>query len=358
MRKRTVVIGLLALVPILWGGVSQAADNPQGSDDPFAGTPWDWNVRMIIRPFVSGLTRHYNLDEKQEKFTELLMMQRVKRFLGRHDRDVRALFTEYLAYQTSGQMPPREAAKEFARRARPMLSAIHKEIVDGNMTWRKILNEEQRGKHDRDLNDIDKRFKQYDEQFTRWSKGQVGPDDFAGTVSQRPRRIMKFEDTWTYYVRRFIEDYRLDQSQRETAYSILRQLHKEASDYREARKSELAELDAQYEEIVDADPKTDPDQLERVRKERLKLDARRERLVQPISTAMFNRLKQKLQTIPRADQRQAYDQRRIQLKKVAAEARAAYEARIAGTQPAPATRPASTTQPADRDAPTTAPAKP
>ena len=265
---------------------------------------------------------------------------------------MRALFSEYMAYQTSGQLPPPEAAKEFARRARPMLAAIHKEIVDGNMTWRKILNEEQRKRHDRDLESIDKEFNQYDEQFTRWSRGQIEPEDFHGTVSDHPLRVMNFEDTWAYYVRRFIEDYRLDQGQQETAQSILRQLRKEAADYREAHKSEFDELDAKYQGLIVVDPKTDPEQAERIKQERHKLDAQRERLARSISVSMFNRLKQKLQTIPRADQRQAYEQRRARLQQVAARARSAYEARVTGSRPAPAS------QPTERDTPTTALAEP
>lgn len=357
MRKWTMAIGVLVVAPILFPYLARAEDQAPANNGPFAGTPWDWDARLLIKPYVSGLTRIYNLDEKQEKYTELLLTQRLKRFLGQHDREVRSLFSEYFAYQTSGQLPPREAAKEFAQRARPMLSAIHQEIMDGNLTWRRILNDQQRKIHDRDLDNIDKTFDKYDEQFTRWSRGQVEPGDFLGGADGQPRRPMNAEDAWAYYVRRFIEDYRLDQSQQETALSILRELRKEAATYREAHQSDFDKIDAQYAELTGIDPKTDPEPYERAKKEMRKLDAQRERIARYINVSLFNRLKHKLKSIPRSDQREAFDQRRTRLQHVAARARAAYEARLSGS---PGSQPASTTQPSTQavDEPTTAMAEP
>lgn len=352
MRKRTVVIGFLVIAPILCPFVFGADNQSPSNNSPYSGSPWDWDVGPLIKLYSRGLTRLYNLDEKQEVYTEKLLTQRLKRFLGQHDREVRSLFSEYFAYQTSGQLPPREAAKEFSQRARPMLSAIHKEIMDGNLKWREILNDEQKRIHDRDLDSIDRTFQQYDERFSRWSRGQVEPDDFPGAEDGGPRRMMNFEDTWGYYVRRFIEDYRLDQSQQETAQSILRELRKEATTYREAHKSEFDAIDAQYQEFTGIDPKTDPEQYERAKKEMYKLDAQRERVARFINVSLFSRLKQKLTVIPRGDQREAYDQRRTRLQQIAARAQAAYQARVSGSQPA------STTQPTTQDAPTAALAEP
>jgi len=356
MSQRAVVIGLLAFASVLYPCISLGEDQAPANNGPFAGTPWEWDVGFLIKPYTKALTRHYNLDEKQEQYTELLLTQRLKRFLGQHDREVRSLFSEYLAYQSSGQLPPREAAKEFARRARPMLAAAHKEIMDGNLSWRKILNDEQRRIHDRDLEGIDKAFNEYDERFTRWSRGQVDPKDFPLDAEGKPRRPMNFEDTWAYYVRRFIEDYRLDQNQQETAYSLLRQMRQDAASYREAGDKEFSVLKNQYQELARIDAKTEPEAYKRAKKEVSKLDARYEKLSRPIK-AIFNRLKQKLEAIPRADQRQAFNQRRTRLQKVAARAQAAYQARITGSQPAPvATRPESETK--SKDSSTTALAEP
>lgn len=310
-----------------------------------AGSPLFWNAEQIMQPIVGQIARQYNLTEQQEKYTRLLMTQRVKGFLEEHEPEVRSLMAEYWQYQFSGELPPTSAVEEFGRRARPLLAAVHKEVVDGNMQWREILNDQQRETHDRDLKAIDEAFKKLDEQFERWSRGEVRPTDFPGRVSPKPRRVMKAEDAWQYYVRMFIQNYRLDDGQAEAARSVLREMRREAVNYREARKDAFAELETEYAELAEASPKRDPEALAAARQRRVELDRRRQELEAPIAKDMFERLKRQLDTIPRSDQRRAYEERQAQLNRVAEQARSQVEARLsAATQTATDTAPASETQ--------------
>lgn len=344
MQMRTVVLTGLTLVLIAgFANGQQPAEQPAEQHRNFrqatSGSPMFWDIDVIMRPYLSLLTRYYNLNEEQEKYTRGLLTQRVKKFLGAHERDTRALFDEYLGYQMGGQLPPAAAAKEFANRAQPLLAAMYKEIIDGNMVWREILNDEQKKKHDLDLKAIDNTFKEFDAKFTRWAKGDIQPTDLPSTVGDQPRTIMKPEDAWQYYVRIFIVDYRLDEGQQATATSVLEELRKEAASYRLANKDEFAQLESQYQELTQAAPKTDPKELEAARKKREALDKKRERLEGAISVGMFNRLKQKLLTIPRSDQRESYEKRQADLIKNAERARAEFVARTS-SQPA-ASGPAS-----------------
>ncbi len=324
----------------------QAQRTPRGGQ-PFEGSPLFWQVDTVMQYVASGITRQYNLDATQEDYTRKLLTQRVKRFLAEHERETRTMFAEYMAYQVGGQLPPPEVAREFANRARPMMAAIHKEIMDGNLKWREILNDKQRQIHDRDLEYIDRAFQERDQQFERWSRGQVDPGDFPSMLSRQPRSIMRSEDAWQYYVNRFIQDYRLEPGQQESAQSVLRTLREEAAAYREAHKDDFAQLDARYQEIFASAPKTNPEELEKAKAKRKDLDRRRQELEKPVSVDMFERLKRQLHAIPREDQRQAFTKREQRLKRTADEAREAFAARVA-TRPA-LTQPAGTaaaTQPA------------
>ena len=349
MKKRTTLVTVLVCEAVLLGTgyAQQPAEQPpnQSFRQATTGSPLVWDVDLIMRPYVKLLTRYYNLNEEQEKYTQLLLTQRVKRFLGEHERDTRGLFAEYWDYQTSGQLPPPEAAKEFSQRAQPLLAAMYKEIIDGNMKWREILDDQQKKQHDRDLQGIDRTFKEFDEKLTRWSKGDVQPADMPSTVGDQPRAIMKPEDAWQYYVRMFIVEYRLDEAQQAAAWSVLEDLRKEAAAYRLAHKDDFAELEAKCQELAQSDPKTDPKELEKARSKREALDKKREQLEGSISVGMFNRLKQKLSVIPRSDQREAYEKQKVQLDKVAKQARAELEARTASQ---PASQPAAS-QPATRE---------
>ncbi|MBP7937793.1 MAG: hypothetical protein KA354_24400 [Phycisphaerae bacterium] len=339
-------LGLVALI----AERGHAQQNPSGGSSAADNNPMGWQVDALMKHAVNQIARQYNLDEKQQEYTQKLMTQRVKGFLQNNERDLRILFSEWWDYQLGGQAPPPEAAKDFARRAGPLFAAMHQEIIDGNLKWREILNEEQRKLHDRDMDGIDKAFQQYDKQFERWARGEFQPGDFGSRVSSQPRPIMKSEDAWQYYVRHFIQDYRLDEGQQQSAYSALRRMREEAAAYRDAHKQDFAELDAKYNELAEAAPKTDPEELEKAKRARKELDGRRERLEKEISTNMFERLKKELDGIPRDDQRRAFQQRQTNIKEVEKRARAAFTAR---TQPAAASQPES--QPAAADAQATPP---
>lgn len=337
MRKVQGVAFLITIgVALVSDGLAEEQRNRPANPSPPAtsGSPMAWQVDAIMKGVVSQITRYYNLDETQQEYTQKLMTQRVKQFLQKHEHDVRDLMSEMWDYQLNGQIPPVEEAKDFATRAMPLLAAIHNEIIDGNMKWRDILNDEQRTKHDRDIKAIDQAFQRYDQQFQRWSKGDVRPGDFPGAVSAQPRPIMKSEDAWQYYVRRFIQDYQLDEGQQQSANSVLRQIREEANSYREAHKNEFAEIEAKYQELNQGAPKSDPDELKKAKQARHDLDAHRERLEKPITTGMFDRLKKELDGIPRADQRANFEKRHDMLKVAEKKARAAMASRIVTSQPA------------------------
>lgn len=345
------------LIPVPLAVAGQAAD---GNDTEFKGSPLYWQVDLILANVAGKLTRIYNLTEDQEEYTRKLLTRRVKRFLHQHEGQVRPLVAEYVAYQTGQSIPPPETAKVFAERAMPLLAAMHKEIVDGNMQWRRILNAEQQAIHDRDLKLIDKTFARYDQQFRRWKAGQLLASDFPSVISRGPHRIMKNEDAWEYYVRRFIEDYQLDAGQAESAWSVLRTMREEARSYREAHREALARLDTEYAKLTAGTRKTDTQALKKARERRIELDKQREVLEKPIRHDMFERLKKQLDAIPRDDQKQARAQRDKQVKATEAEARRAYRERLKRQRGIAQTRPASPmTHPAPlRPVAATAPARP
>lgn len=345
VRNAIALLGLSVSLVAIMAGRGFAQQNQSGNSQGVDNNPMGWQVDSLMKAAVNQIARQYNLDEKQQEYTQKLMTQRVKGFLQNNERDLRILFSEWWDYQLGGQTPPPEAAKDFARRAAPLFSAMHQEIIDGNLKWREILNEEQRKLHDRDIEGIDKAFDQYDKQFQRWAKGEFQAGDFGSRVSSQPRPIMKSEDAWQYYVRHFIQDYRLDEGQQQTAYSALRRMREEAAAYRDAHKQDFTELESKYNELAEAAPKTDPEELEKAKRARKELDGRRERLEREISTSMFDRLKKELDGIPRDDQRKAFEQRLANLKEVEKKARAAF---IARTQPAAASQPES--QPATTEA--------
>jgi len=357
MRKCTAAIFLtgLLLIGYCTGSVAwaQAGGQPPSgrSGNPMSGSPLGWQIEPIIEVYVRNMSRHYDLTSEQEEYTRQLMNKRVKQFLKDYEKDARSLFAEYYYYQVNKQMPSPELARDWARRTAPLASAIRKEIFDGNMEWRHILNEGQRGKHDRDLELMKRQFDQFDQQLDRWSKGEVRREDITGTVSHRPIKMTKCEDAWEYRVRSFIVEYNLDAGQQQTAYSILRELKDQAGRYREEHKQEFQEMEAKLAELSQGRPMTTDEERKNAREEHEKLEARQTDLERVIRVGMSNQLLARLDRIPTSDQRRTREARlhALNVRGGRATTAPATTTQPAGTTSRPAvaeTRPAATSEPA------------
>jgi hypothetical protein len=124
------------------------------------------------------------------------------------------------------------------------------------------------------------------------------------------RGIKSDESDWQEYVRRFIETYSLNESQQNTAHSILREMCDQAARYRRAHADDFARVDQKLTR-VDATGGRDnntasgkatasrPLATNRIRS----LLQERDRLEQPVTVDMFNRLKERLDRIPTQAQR-------------------------------------------------------
>lgn len=350
MRKlKRIFVGLIAVVACTAAGFAQQQQPAQApkpaQKNPYMGSPFTWNIDEILDDYISRIGSYYNLSQAQEEATRKLMTQRVKRFLGEYERDIRAMYAEMLEYQFSRQVPPTEIAREWAKRGQPLVAAIKAEIMDGTMTWRNILNDDQKVKHDKDLDALEREFKFYEERFDRWSRGDVRDTDFGpGRLSNSPARIRKAEDAWEAYVRTFKANYNLNPAQRETADSILRELREEAAKYREAKRDEFAELESSFAAVTRSEPAKSREEIEKRSAEIRKLNEKQKQIEHPISVDMFKRLKERLESIPTADQRKTHDEhlarleQRVQTLRRAAQTRpASSRPSVADSQPAQAT---------------------
>ncbi len=317
------------------------------STNAFSGSPLGWEIDSVMEVYVSNISRHYNLDESQSKYTRALLTKRVKSFLQNYEKDVRDVMAEFMIYQGSQRLPSPEVAKEFAQRATPLIEAMKQEIYKGNQEWRNILNDDQKKVHDRDLQQMDDFFEKLNKQLDNWSEGKVESLDLSGrrTVSNRPQ-MLNPEDAWDYYVNSFVYRYGLDQGQRETAYSILREMKDEARRLREARGPEFERIATRRKELNEQLTKQDgSNNIEEYQKKMLEISAEKQKLETPIR-GLFNKLKERLETIPNADQRRAYDTRMAGLKK------------FMDKKHESETKPASETQPAGEQPPVAAASRP
>lgn len=335
MSRRNLTIKTILVVSCI--ALPGLAQNRPGN--VFSGSPLGWDIDPIMELYVSSISRHYNLDESQRRYTQALLTRRVKGFLQDYEKDVRDVMAEFMNYQIGQRIPPPEVAKEFAQRAEPLIEAMKHEIYEGNRIWRQVLNEQQKQIHDRDLKQMDQFFENINKQLDNWSQGKVEPLNQTGRPTVSRPQMLNPEDAWDYYVNSFVYRYGLDQGQRETAFSILRELKDEARRLRETRAPDFERIENQRKELNEQLTKQDSANLvEQYQKKMLELNADKQKLEVPIR-GLFDKLKARLETIPNADQRRAYNMRMADLKKFVEERRSSE------TQPAAETQPASETQP-------------
>jgi len=315
-----------------------------------------WDTDYMLNWYVKGLTRQYNLTPTQEEFTRKLLTKRVKDFLKTNETEMRRMMWEMADYQAKRQIPTPDTVKEWAETGGPIFKEARKAIMDGNMEWREILDDEQKKRHDQDLRGLEDYFKKMEERMDRWSKGDVEERDMMpygaanqNRVSQEPWSHAKPEDAWEIYFRGFSRRYNLNDAQKETGMSILRECRARAEKYRDNHKADFEAIEAKIVEIRQkrTEEGADKEKLASVAKELDQLRARKFDLEKPIYNEIGKEFRDRLEGIPTTEQKEAYKQKQQKLLDSTQQRQVARKATIEG-------RP--TTQPAESQAAETQPA--
>jgi len=306
-----------AIVLLMAAAPARAEGEPARGASKQGGLLGLWNVETMIDATCTNIARHYNLTREQDEYTRKLMAERVKRFLDKHEADLRGLLGELLRLQLKREAPSPELARRLGEEALPIFEDARREILEANRQWRRILTDEQKRIHDEDLKRMKANFERLEEQFTRWKQGQFDPRSGSLAAALRPpsapiRRLPTSRPLasslgptpalyspyhyWDRYVKNFINIYKLDEAQRQTALAILKDCKERAIQYRETHKQELEQAAGRIRELIRS--RAD-------RQEIRQAIAAQRKLTQPI-TDIFRELQRRLNEIPTDAQRQRY----------------------------------------------------
>jgi len=340
--------GLLLTAAMAW------ADAGKGSGTATQSVWKMWNVDRMIERATMQVSRRYKLTPEQEAFTRKLMATKVRQFLEKYEDDIRYLLTQAMKYQMAGTPPTPEEVQRLTKRFMPLFEEAKRQILEANSQFREILTDEQKKKHDVDLQVTKHNFEVLQERLNRWAAGGFDPEkDFRPPRKRRPAgagarggdrrprvigpggRVERTLDYWDLYVRRFINRYKLDAAQTKQAMSILADCKKRALEYRTSHKEDFQKVQDKIRRLLGKkDARKD---LEAAYKELRELS-------KPIND-IFQEMKQRLDQIPTEAQRRAY---KAEIKRRTEEFRRRIRARRS-TSSAPATQPGSAaSQPAGK----------
>ena len=352
MSKQLLTISLLLTLSL--AGQAWAQDSKKNPNE-IERTQGLWDPQAMMKQASEGIARHYRLNEEQKAFTSKLLAERVTKFLSKHNKNLWPLLMELTQQQMSGKEPSKETAKRIAEMGSPIFADARAEIMSGQDEFRKILTDQQKKIHDRDLKGLNAQFKQIDRRFQNWKSGNVsgrhplggiglGPGRGQQIVPGPSRRANTPEAKWERYVRRFNADYRLDDTQQRSTGAILQDLKDHASQYHKTHRKELAQADEMVREAQMAKPfdKKNLDTAKRIRYLRNK----------PFDD-WFEELKSRLEQVPTEKQRAAFYARNPQLKPKAADKQAPAAPAKTDKQPSKPTPSAD----ADKKAPSEKPIK-
>ena len=313
MSKQLLTIGLFLTLNL--PGSAWAQDSKKDSNE-IERTRGLWDPQAMMKQASDGIARHYRLNEEQKAFTSKLLAERVTKFLSKHNKDLWPLLMELTQQQMSGKEPSKEAAKKIAEMGSPIFEDARAEIMRGQDEFRKILTDQQKKIHDRDLKGLNAQFKQIDRRFQNWKSGNVsgrhpfdniklGPGQGQQIVPGPRRGANTPEAKWERYVRMFNNDYRLDDTQQRSTGAVLQDLKDHAGQYRKTHYKELVEADELVRDAQMAKPfdKQSLDTARRIRYLRNK----------PFDD-WFDELKSRLEQVPTEKQRAAFYARNPQLK--------------------------------------------
>jgi hypothetical protein len=299
-----------------------AIPSPARGDDPEAEKARDEVYRMLpvdsmIRQAAENVSRRYNLNEEQTRFTHDMMVKRVTKFLEEHEDELWPLVRELVRHQQQGKALDADTARRLGKIAQPIFEEAREAILEANEEWRDILNDQQKLLHDYDLQEMGRTFGDMEQRFDQWEQGRaeanqgifpeprvdqppiVNPPAPEEGKSTTARVIRQKEEWWDGYVEGFIKDYELDEGQITTARSILKEMKERAAAYRRAHKAEFDETEKKAADALKAADR---------QKHRAAIEEER-KLSQPIGE-MFGELKERLDKIPRPAQREAYEAQR------------------------------------------------
>lgn len=145
------------------------------------------NMDLLVDNYARMLARKYDLSEEQGVFTRDLLKDKVKKFMGGHDGEIRELLSRMLEVRAGGEMSQEELLA-WGQRVQPLVNEAKQMILDGNNQWREILTDQQKQIHDQDVKLMNESMASTEQNLSRIVSGQMSVDEFRSASTTRPRR--------------------------------------------------------------------------------------------------------------------------------------------------------------------------
>ena len=273
--------------------------------------PSDRLMELLIARWADDLSVQHELDDGQCAKAREAIVSHWSAFLSEHRSEFQPLLNEYFELRLELEPPDKKRVQAWAQKAIRAFKKCRAQVERTTEDFRKVLGPRQRTKFEAKALEIHAGLLLAEQRLANWEAGDFEDRDFwEPTRSSRRRREAKREehtesdtpdeeqadpitaeiDSWTRFVRTFIDRYTLDKGQCDAARSCLEELKQRALAHRDRRQAEIAELERR---IASQDG---------AQKEFEEISKKLEELYGPVDR-MFEELTRRLDKIPTQAQR-------------------------------------------------------
>jgi len=313
--RRLSVIGLMVWIGVSASALGQkAANNTQNANNGVPMLLQDSTIRTMIDLVAKSVARRYDLRPDQADVARQMLEKNTMDFVHSHFNDLLTVLPQMQNMRmqaSSGQDLTADQVKVMAAKMAPIYKEACSLIISENEKFHELLDEQQKTKHQADIDRMKADVEETQKKLERWKEGDYKPGEFLG--GQGPARSRKTRHRpvhkeveertsetslayWEMYVKKFIDLYQLESGQIPMAWSVLSELKAKAKSYRQDHSLEFAEIRRNIDRLTQAGT-TQPSK----NKELKEWQTKQEKLEKPLLD-MFQELAQRLMAIPSEEQ--------------------------------------------------------
>ena len=312
MRKFLVIGLVLTVSPIL-----AMADQPsQQNNNAVPMMLQQTAIKSMVDIVSRQVARRYDLRPDQSASAKTMLEKNTLEFVNKHYNDFIVLIPQAQDIRNrvrAGEEPSIAEIKDLSAKLLPIYKEAADLIVSENEKFHNILDDQQKIKHQRDMDRMKADVAETTQKLERWKNGDYQPGEFLNKrnranrqqTANKPTQTVQEEELtptslgfWELYVKTFIEAFQLEKGQVTLAYSVLNDLKVKAQAYRHDHQDEFTNLTQKIQQLTQA--KADAKRDENLKVTQEKLDT----LNQPLMD-LFEELKERLMAIPTEAQRKA-----------------------------------------------------
>jgi len=276
-------------------------------------------LNLMLRRWLEESCEQYDLSEDQRSGLREDFVEEWTEFFSENRSSLQPLVNEFIEMRVGLEPPGREIVQSWAERMSPVFEKGRDQIRKSQSQFREVMQPMQRIRFEAEALQMNAALSFAELKLKQWQEGEFDDDDFwdgkPGDNSQRDQRRRKRReqereiaaqadssppadqislemDAWRQYVEQSVESFRLDEGQRTTALSCLKELQERALAHRDRRREDISRLEEKIREAPESD-----EELADVKRQLTELYG-------PVDE-MFRELKARIESLPTSEQRAA-----------------------------------------------------